>query len=170
MPHRNEIIIVLGSPNTARGELMSVALERCAQAVQVFQAHPEARLLLTGGFGEHFNTTDLPHAHYLKQHLMSLGVPQEVFLPFALSRNTIQDAALSLPIVRAYGARRAIIVTSDYHQARARYVFEQIYHDIDLEFSICATDEANCDLDLAAQKAHEQAALERLRANGLTSL
>lgn len=170
MAQDNEIIIVLGSPNTDRGELMSVALERCAQAVQVFQVHPKARLLLTGGFGAHFNTTDRPHAHYLQQRLMSLGVPEEAFLPFALSRSTVEDATLSCPIAQAHGARHVIVVTSDYHEARARYVFKQVYRDIDLEFSICTTDKANCDLDMAAQKAHEQAALERLQANGLTPL
>jgi len=170
MTQNIEIIVVLGSPNTDRGELMSIALERCAQAVWVYRAHPEAGLLLTGGFGPHFNITDRPHAHYLKQHLMSLGVPEEAFLPFALSRNTIEDAALSYPVARAHGAQRAIVVTSDYHEARARYLFEQVYCDIALEFSICITDEANCDIDLASLKAHEKAALERLKASGFLPL
>lgn len=162
-PTEKQVIVVLGSPNTEHGELMSVARARCALAVQVYQAHPQARMLLTGGFGDHFNTTDLPHAHYLRQHLMSLGVPEETFLPFALSRNTIEDATLSYPIVQAYGARHAIIVTSDYHHARARYIFERVYHDIELEWAICTTDEATCEFDLQAQKAHEQAALARLQ-------
>ncbi len=165
-----QVIVVLGSPNNAQGELMSVARERCALAVQVYQARPQARFLLTGGFGAHFNTTDLPHAHYLRRHLMSLGVPEDAFLPFALSRNTIEDATLSYPIIRAYGARRAIVVTSDYHEARARYVFEQVYHDIDLEWAICVTDERACEFDLAAQRAHEQDALARLKENGLPIL
>ncbi|MBN1933763.1 MAG: YdcF family protein [Anaerolineae bacterium] len=167
MMQNNEIIIVLGSPNTERGELMSVALERCAQAVQVYQAHPDARLLLTGGFGDHFNITDLPHAFYLKQHLMSLGVPEDAFLPFALSRSTVEDVTRSYPIAQAHGARHVIVVTSDFHEPRARYLFDQVYRDIELEFSICATDEANCDIDLASQKAHEKAVLERLQAEGL---
>ena len=81
-------------------------------------------------FGEHFNTTDRPHAWYLKAWLVAHGVPEEDVLAFAESQSTIEDATLSYPIVRQYGARRAIVVTSDYHAARARYVFEHVYRDV----------------------------------------
>jgi uncharacterized SAM-binding protein YcdF (DUF218 family) len=118
-------------------------------------------------FGEHFNTTDRPHAWYLKACLVAHGVPEEDVLAFAESRSTIEDATLSYPIARQYGARRVIVVTSDYHAARARYVFEHVYPDVALEFAICPTDAEHCDLDLPALEAHEQEALAMLRAQGL---
>jgi len=94
-------------------------------------------------------------------------VPEEDVLAFAESQSTIEDAALSYPIVRQYGARRAIVVTSDYHAARARHVFEHVYRDVALEFAICPTDAEHCDLDLPALQAHEQEALATLRVQGL---
>ena len=157
------IIVLLGSPNSDRGELLSVARERCERALLEYRQHPDYKILPTGGFGAHFNTTARPHAFYLKEYLVAHGVPEGDILKFAESRNTIEDATLSYPIVKKHGARRAIVVTSDYHADRARYLFERTYADIELAFSLCPTDEATCDLDLKALKAHEQEALARLR-------
>ena len=60
---------------------------------------------------------------------------------------------------------KILVITSDYHQARARYVFEREYADtnVKIAFSIAQTDEAACELDLEALKRHEREALERLK-------
>ena len=163
-----DVIVLLGSPNSDEGQLHSVALERCQRALQEYQAREDSKILPTGSFGAHFNTTDRPHAWYLKAWLVAHGVPEHDVLPFAESRNTIEDAFLSYPIVQHHGARRAIVVTSDYHAARARYVFERVYCDLALEFAVCATDAAHCDLDLPALQAHERETLARLQASGFS--
>ena len=43
------IIVVLGSPNSATGELSSIAKERCEVALAEYGKHPNWRFLLTGG-------------------------------------------------------------------------------------------------------------------------
>lgn len=163
----SDVIVLLGSPNSDQGRLYSVAVERCKRALDAYRDRTGSKILPTGGFGAHFNTTDRPHACYLKAWLLAHGVPEQDVLPFAESRNTIEDATLSYRIVRRHGAHRAIIVTSDYHAARARYVFEHVYRDIALEFAVCVTDTEHCELDLAALRAHEREALARLEARGL---
>lgn len=160
------IIVLLGSPNGDRGELFSVARDRCERAILEYRAHPGFKILPTGGFGAHFNTTDKPHAHYLRAYLIERGIPEEDILEFAESRNTVEDAALSYPIVKRHGARTAIVVTSDYHGPRAEYVFCRGYRDIALAFALCPTDEKTCELDLAALLVHEREALARLKRQG----
>lgn len=162
------IILVLGSPNDEHGALHSVAVERCQAALRIHRANPGWHVLLTGGFGAHFNTTNRPHAHYLQAWLMANGIPPAAFLPSAESRNTLEDASLSRPIALAAGAGFAVVVTSDYHLDRARFVFEREFRGsgILLAFLGTHTDEAACRLDLAALRAHETAALARLRAAG----
>jgi hypothetical protein len=54
------IIIVLGSPNDDKGNLFSVAVERCEAALRLLADRPGWKVLLTGGFGAHFNTTGTP--------------------------------------------------------------------------------------------------------------
>jgi len=164
-PNVNGLIVVLGSPNSEDGELYSVAQERCRLALDEYTKHPGWKILLTGGYGAHFNTTHQPHAEYLKRYLTARGVPEADILEFAESSNTIQDAYLSKPIVRKYGVKHILVITSDYHQDRVRYVFEREFADTDveIEFSIAQTDEAACELDLEALKRHEREALERLK-------
>ena len=64
-----------------------------------------------------------------------------------------------------YRAPEIAVVTSDYHAARARYVFERELANTGVRISFLAsqTDEAACQFDLDAQKKHEQQALAKLK-------
>jgi uncharacterized SAM-binding protein YcdF (DUF218 family) len=159
------LIVVLGSPNTDQGELYSIAIERCEQALTEYARHPDYKILLTGGYGSHFNTTNRPHAAYLKKYLTSRGIPDQHFVEFAESSNTFEDAALSKPIALKYGANTVLVITSDFHLDRARYIFEREFADtgITIEFSTSRTDETTCQIDLEALKKHERNALAKLR-------
>jgi uncharacterized SAM-binding protein YcdF (DUF218 family) len=154
------VIVVLGSPNDAEGKLLSVALERCSQAFVEFNLHPEYALLPTGGWGEHFNTTDKPHAYYLKQELLGLGIPETAFLPFAESSNTIEDASLSRPILAVFPTAELIVVTSDFHAARARFLFTREFPDRRITISESVTF-LPPDV-LTRLRNHEKQALEKL--------
>jgi uncharacterized SAM-binding protein YcdF (DUF218 family) len=159
------LIVVLGSPNTDQGQLYSIAKERCALALTEYALHPGYKVLLTGGYGSHFNTTDQPHAAYLKRYLTSRGIPEDQFVEYAESSNTLEDASLSKPIALKYGARQLLVITSEYHLDRARYIFEREFAgtEVALKFVAARTDERACLLDLEALKRHERDALDRLR-------
>lgn len=159
------LIVVLGSPNTDQGELYSIAKERCALALTEYARHPDYRIVLTGGYGAHFNTTDQPHAAYLERNLISRGIPEDRFVEYAESSNTLEDASLSKLIALKYGARQLLVITSDYHLDRAHYVFEKEFADTEvmIKFSASRTDEAACRLDLEALKRHEREVLARLK-------
>ena len=77
----NGVILVLGSPNDAQGHLSSIALERCSQALAEFRKNPGYAVLPTGGWGEHFNTTDKPHGFYVRRELQTRGFPNQPFCP-----------------------------------------------------------------------------------------
>jgi len=164
-PYVSGLIVVLGSPNAEDGRLYSVAKERCQLALNEYASRPGWKILLTGGYGAHFNTTHQPHAAYLKRYLTARGIPRNDIVEFAESSNTIEDASLSKPIVHRYAVRHILVITSDYHQDRARYVFEKEFAntEVRIEFSIAQTDETVCELDLEALKRHEREALERLK-------
>ena len=161
----NGLIVVLGSPNSEEGELYSIAQARCQVALDEYARRDGWKLLLTGGYGAHFNTTDRPHAAYLQDYLIARGIPVGDIVEFAESTNTIEDASLSKPIVHKHGVKTILVITSDYHEDRARYVFEKEFAgtDVGIAFCVAQTDEAACDFDLEAQKRHEREALERLR-------
>jgi uncharacterized SAM-binding protein YcdF (DUF218 family) len=159
------MIVVLGSPNSDDGVLYSIAKERCELALVEFARRPHWKLLLTGGYGEHFNRTDKLHASYVKAYLVERGIPSQAIVEFAESTNTLQDASLSKPIVLKYRVPEIVVVTSDYHLDRARFIFEREFADteVHIEFSISQTVEEACEFDMKAQKKHEREALAKLR-------
>ena len=164
---RKLAIVVLGSPNDAEGNLSTIAIERCQQALTEYAENPGAKILPTGGWGEHFNTTAKPHGYYLRQYLTAHGVPERDILECAESTNTIQDAQLVRPIVERHSIADLIVVTSDFHVPRVQFLFEREFPDIRLSFSAAKT----ClpKEDLMRRKDHEGKALTRLKQNN-TSL
>lgn len=156
-------IVVLGAPNDRHGVLSSIARERCDQALKEHRRHPESKILPTGGWGPHFNTTTRPHGHYVREHLTARGIPDEAFVECAESSNTIEDAKLCRPIVERHGFRKLIVVTSDFHVARARFLFEQEFTGVPMEFSPSHT--RLPEDDLRKRILHEQMALSKLMQN-----
>ena len=161
----NGLIIILGSPNKPDGTLYSIAQERCALALQIYRKNPTFKLLLTGGYGDHFNTSELSHAFYLKKYLMTLNIPPRAIVEFAESGNTLEDATLTRPIVEKYQPGKIIVITSDYHLARAKYIFEREFQElkIPIEFAAATTNKENCEVDLDALIRYEVDALTQLQ-------
>ncbi len=154
-------IVVLGAPNDGHGRLSAVALARANCAYGEYRRLDEARFLLTGGYGEHFNSTSSPHAHYLREHLVGLGVPGSAFLELVESANTLEDARLSKPVLDRHEIRHASVVTSDFHVPRARYVFERLCTGVALHFVACPSKLP--EEQISRLHDHERRALARAR-------
>jgi uncharacterized SAM-binding protein YcdF (DUF218 family) len=118
------IIIVLGSPNSKHGELYNIAKQRCELGIHEYMKHPDWKIILTGGYGAHFNEAPKSHAYYLQQYLTERGVPNQTIVDSVMSTNTLEDASFSKPTIIKYNVQELIIVTSDYHYDRAQYIFE----------------------------------------------
>ena len=159
----NGTVILLGAPNDDTGKLSSLAVERCREALKVYEHRVGFSILPTGGFGEHFNRTAKPHAYYTRNFLLENGVPTKDILEPALSSFTLEDAALSRPIVDRYGIKDLIVVTSDFHLRRVKLIFERTFKGYTLSFRGSKT---NLQQDeLSALVAHEEQATARLKLN-----
>ncbi len=154
------VIILLGAPNDDSKQLSSLAVERCEQAVNEYWAEPGYAVLPTGGFGEHFNRTDRPHAFYTRRWLLGRGVPEGDILAPVLSADTREDARLSKPVVVSCGVRNVVVVTSDFHVARARLIFEAEFAGFQLRFSVSKTVLSR--QELVGLLEHERNALARI--------
>lgn len=159
------LIVVLGSRNSDDGTLNNMGIERCEVAIVEHRLHPTWFILTTGGYGAHFNTTNKLHGLYVKEYLIAQGVSEKCFLDVVESRSTLEDAALTKPLVSKLGLRNVMIVTSDFHLDRTQYIFERAFlgTGVILSFSVSRTDEVKCGMDIEIQKGHEREALERLK-------
>jgi uncharacterized SAM-binding protein YcdF (DUF218 family) len=119
--NQNEVLVVLGSPNSPEGELSEIAKSRLDCAVERYDEHK--RILCTGGWGNHFNIAANAHAFYAQEYLLKKGVPEYSFLEAALSSNTVEDAVKSKIILSRLDHPRVSIITSDFHLDRVKANF-----------------------------------------------
>jgi len=159
-----EVIVVLGSPNFPDGTLGPIALDRLQGCLSIFNSQKH-KILCTGGFGAHFNTSPVAHANYLKEFLIQKGVPSTAFLPLALSSNTVEDAVMSKSILEEVEYKDLIIITSEYHVARVEFIFTEILKDFNLNFKSVAHHSIDDVLEPLIQ--HEKVAMDQLISNGL---
>ena len=159
-----EVIVVLGSPNFPDGTLGHIALDRLQGCLSIFNSQKH-KILCTGGFGAHFNTSPVAHANYLKDFLILKGVPSTAFLPLALSSNTVEDAVMSKSILKETDFKDLIIITSEYHVARVEFIFTEILKDFNLNFKAVAHHSIDDVLEPLIQ--HEKVAMDKLISNGL---
>lgn len=159
-------IMILGAANDNKGNLSLIAKLRLTQGAKELSLHPDYKILLTGGFGNHFNETKKPHWQYAKAFLINeLSVSPAAFLPEAIeSANTVEDIEKARLILRKYHFSKIIIVTSEFHVARVRYIAEKALpmNAATLVYA-CAADEA-LDKDLMHRlREHEQRAIDYLQ-------
>lgn len=161
-----KIILVLGSPNSATGELSPMAVSRLQLCLQLYSTEPR-KIVLTGGFGTHFNTSDKPHAYYLKQALLNAAVSADNILALVESSHSVDDATLSKWIINEYNPEEITIVTSDYHLARAHVIFKAVYSPFE-NFTFASASSEHIDRSLIDPLVqHEQVALRDLLDNGV---
>ena len=94
--------------------------ERPTRAAELFRSGAAPRIIVSGAGDCASN----------QRILTAAGVPAEVITRESISHTTEQNAALSVPVLRAAGARRVIIVTSWYHSRRALSAFRHYAPEI----------------------------------------
>ncbi len=160
---KNEVLIVLGSPNSPDGELSEISKSRLELCANVYSKG--TLVLCTGGWGEHFNMAKEAHAFYAKDYLIKKGIQKGDFLDFALSENTVDDAVKIREIVANLEQPRLTIITSDYHLERVQLIFGEILHGYDIEFTGA---QSNLERDhLQNLDKHEKEAIKTIVENGL---
>src|SRR5262249_15628608 len=98
-------------------DIRSDMAERVMETVRLSKLYPEARILYSGGVTE---------AQLGKKVLMRLGVKPERIIIEDRSRNTAENARLSMIIAAPKRPEKWILVTSAYHMPRAIGAFRAV--------------------------------------------
>lgn len=124
--------MILGGTNSRTGRLSSMCVRRLRCALALYRTdreRPAIAFILTGGHGEHFNTSRRPHWWYLRRWLLRYGVPS-VQIRFGLaSGSTPEDVQLLGHVLRNSPPRRLDVVTSDFHARRAQVLLAHFLPD-----------------------------------------
>ena len=125
-------IIILGGAEDARasaywGQMqLNAGGERYTAALELAQRFPEARLLFTGGSGalRDLGGPEVSEGAMAERFFLGLGVAPERLLIEDRSRNTAENARLSLALAYPDPNESWVLVTSAFHMPRAMQSFE----------------------------------------------
>ena len=125
-------IIVLGGGEDARasaywGQIqLNDGAERYTATLELAQRFPEARLLFTGGSGalRDLAGAEVSEGAMAERFFLGLGVAPERLLIEDRSRNTAENARLSLALANPDPNEAWVLVTSAFHMPRAMQSFD----------------------------------------------
>jgi uncharacterized SAM-binding protein YcdF (DUF218 family) len=69
------------------------------------------------------------------QTALALGIPQDVIYTENAADSTYQNAEYTLPIMKEYGFKSAIVVSSDFHMRRVKFLFGRVYKKSEIELT-----------------------------------
>jgi uncharacterized SAM-binding protein YcdF (DUF218 family) len=114
-PAAADAIVILGDDN--------YFAERAERAAQLYRAGDAPRVVASGRFLRPYATVADLMMHDLKER----GVPESaiVRLPHRAA-NTQEEAEVNAHLIHERGWKRILLVTSNYHTRRSRYIFERV--------------------------------------------
>ncbi|HTH16146.1 MAG TPA: YdcF family protein [Magnetospirillum sp.] len=117
-----DVAIILGARIEPDGSPSPAMARRVAHGVELLRQGRARALLMTGGP----TTASTPEARAMHALALALGAdPDRVHLE-ERARNTIENALLSVPLVRRHGWRRLLVVTDSFHCLRSYYIFRRL--------------------------------------------
>lgn len=136
------LVVVFGHTNTADGRLSAIAQSRARAAMAILEENPTAVLLPTGAFGQNFNESARRHSSILRDYLIACGAPPEQVLAGTDSSNTVEDCLCIRRLALDEGFSRLLLVTSEFHISRVRFIAERVLWPLQLEYRGAGTPDA----------------------------
>lgn len=156
----NRVILTLGAPNDNEGNLSQMAIDRLNCVINIYRQNPEILIICTGGIGEQFNNTAIPHAVYAQQYLLNKGVKKESLGDIIPSTNTFEDLVHAKPVIEKMAPDTVVIVTSDFHMERVKIIHKKISFYKECTFISAPSTVSAAELEKLML--HEKKAIERL--------
>jgi uncharacterized SAM-binding protein YcdF (DUF218 family) len=115
-PVHSDAIIIFGDDNFYS--------DRAERAAEIFRQGWAPHIVASGRYLRPY----ISIADLMQRDLKERGVPGEAIIPVAHhAENTLQEAGALAPIIRQNQWHRILIVTSNFHTRRARYICERVF-------------------------------------------
>ena len=114
-PQTADAIVILSDDN--------YSADRASKAAQLYREKFAPRIIASGRYLRPYASI----ADLMERDLMDRGVPQSVVLRFAMhGQDTREEAEAIGQFCLSHGWKRILVVTSNYHTRRARYIYERV--------------------------------------------
>ena len=121
------VIVALGGGITADGEPGPATVARARRAAALYRSGRAQRIVMSGAYGMFDPPPPRAEATVMTQIAVGAGVPAGSITAETRSRDTIGNIWFTKPLLGDPGGCRVIVVTSDWHAARVRYLTQVIW-------------------------------------------
>ncbi|WP_274364195.1 YdcF family protein [Paenibacillus thermotolerans] len=135
LPAKADAIIVLG------GEIEG---ERTRKGAELYKAGKAPKLILSDGTRMSWRTMAVDEMVALALYT---GVPKHDILVENESRSTYENAVYTKKLMTDKRLDSAVVVTSDWHERRTKFIFDKVYQGSGIELSYCGAPDSRSDFD-----------------------
>ncbi|MEK6959740.1 MAG: YdcF family protein [Nanoarchaeota archaeon] len=123
-----DAIVILAHSVNPDGSLPQIPRYRVEKGVDLFKKGLAKKIIMSGSCGFMVSYTPTKtEAKAMKEYAVSLGVPEKNILTEEDSKDTIGNAYFTRKnLLEPNNWKNIIVVTSEYHIPRARYIFQKI--------------------------------------------
>ena len=126
-PANAGVIVALAGGITAGGEPQPATVARARRAAALYRSGRAQRIVMSGAYGMYDPAPPRAEATAMAQIAAAAGVPPGKITAEARSRDTIGNIWFTKPLLGDPGEQRVVVVTSDWHAARVRYLTQVIW-------------------------------------------
>lgn len=134
-----DVILVLARGIHEDGSIPDEAKSRVRKGVELYNQGASKHLVMSGSWTYHFDIAPpRTEAAAMKEYAVSLGVDPDNIIEEAQSKDTLGNAYFTKKkICETNGWKDIIIVASDDHMPRVKYLFNKVYGpDFSLNFEV----------------------------------
>ncbi len=115
---------------STRAELgLNESAERLTEAARIAIAEPSLKVVFSGGVGRLLGQ-GITAADRIGDYLAAIGIDRSRLILEGGSRNTYENAKMTIPLLKTRPGERWLLVTSAYHMPRAMGVFRRAGLDV----------------------------------------
>lgn len=101
--------------------------ERVKRAVELYTQGYAPRVILSAGTIVPEGDESLAEAEVMRRQALALGLPEAAIVMETASRSTFENAWYSRALSRQYNFHSILLVTSQFHSARAKRIFQDVF-------------------------------------------
>ena len=150
------LLVVLSHLMSKTCELGSESVARAEMAIKLFSSDQYDKLVTLGW--DYRADCDVPIAEVVSDYILKkTDIDSSFVMSVRESRDTVGDAVYCLDYLRSVKLKKIVVVTSDYHVDRTKFIFNRVFNNSIL-IEVCGVEtEANLD---SAILTHEQQSLD----------
>ena len=117
-----DAILVFGHLVKKDDSLSEEQILRLDAGIDLLNKKKAKNIIMSGGFGDHFNKTKKSLAYHMKEYALKKGVPNKSIVLEEKSYDTVDNIIFSKILLKRHDWKSLFLVSSKYHMPRIKMI------------------------------------------------